>query len=210
MSAAKRTLQALGSGLLTAVLSGALAAASLLVSGDAHACSCMTLTDEAHFAAASAVFEGRVVSIVRLGDPDVGPARLAVTFEVVQTWKAANAERVVVNTASDGAACGYGFEQDRSYLVYASAGDDGGLVTGLCSGTTLREDADAAVTSMGAGVTPVDVTDEAPTPATRTTAPGAGGCASCNVGAGRSSPEPLLGLVGAAVLGAVATRRRRR
>jgi hypothetical protein len=179
--------------LVTAALASALFFATVGAESRARACSCLPGTPESQLTAATAVFEGRVVSIVRRGDPEVGPARLEVTLEVVQTWKAANAERIVVTTASDSAACGVSFEEGRSYLVYAATGDDGALIAGLCGGTARREDSDAAVAAMGAGVTPVDVSDEAPASRPQAAAPGAGGCASCAVGAQRrDAGVPLL------------------
>jgi hypothetical protein len=195
---------------LTTLFGAALLAAALSTPNEARACSCSAGTPEAHFAAATAVFEGRVVSIARTGDPEVGPGRLEVSLEVVQTWKAANTERLVVTTSTDGAACGVSFEQGRSYLVYASAGSDGRLVAGLCGGTTLREDADAIVATMGAGVTPVDITDEAPATPRRTLAPGAGGCASCDVGAPAQTPAAPVTVLGGALLAAIVVARRRR
>lgn len=191
-----------------ALLLTSLAAMALATPAEARACSCVTGTPEAHFAEATAVFEGRVLSIVRVGEPEVGPARLRVTFEVVQTWKAANAERLVVTTASDGAACGVAFLEGQSYLVYATAGTDGALQAGLCGGTTLREDADAIVATLGAGTTPVDVTDEAPRTPHRATAPGAGGCASCDVGAHAPSPTAPLTLLSTMLLIAMVAHRR--
>jgi len=200
----------LGSPVASMLLAAAFFAATMLTESRAAACSCLPGTPESQLAAATAVFEGRVVSIVRRGDPEVGPARLEVTFEVVQTWKAANVERIIVSTASDSAACGIHFEQGRSYLVYAQAGDGDALVAGLCGGTALREDSNAAVAAMGAGVTPVDVTDEAPAAAQpQRTPPGAGGCASCTVGARGPLELPAL-LLGAVVLVAFVVRARRR
>lgn len=199
---------ALASLRLVMLLGVALTAAALLPR-PARACTCSPETPEAQLAAATAVFEGRVVSIEREGAPEVGPARLRVTFEVVQTWKAANVERLIVTTASDEAACGVAFEQGRSYLVYAIAGSGGALAAGLCGGTTLRESADATVAALGAGVTPVDITDEAPQASRTATPPGAGGCASCDVGARAPAPAAPLALCGTLLAAVVLARRRR-
>ncbi len=185
-----------------------LAAGTLAAPRAAHACTCEPTDPQTRYTTADAVFEGRVRAIARLGDPEVGPARLAVTFEVVQTWKAADAEQVVVTTPSDEAACGVRFEVGRSWLVYAASDATGALSTGSCSGTQTREEADENVAALGAGVTPVEVQD-APVRA-RAAAPGAGGCASCTVaGASPLSGAPLaLGLV--ALLRAARGRSRRR
>ena len=199
---------ALASLRLVTVLGAALAGSALLPR-PAHACTCSTETPEAQFASATAVFEGRVVSVEREGAPEVGPARLSVTFEVVQTWKAANVERLIVTTATDEAACGIAFEQGRSYLVYAVAGSGGALAAGLCGGTTLRESADATVAALGAGVTPVDITDEAPPAPRPATPPGAGGCASCDVGAHAPAPRAPFVFCGTLLAAIVRARRRR-
>jgi hypothetical protein len=162
------------------------------------------------------VFEGRVRAIAREGSAEVGPARLAVTLEVVQTWKGADAEEVVVMTMTDSAACGVPFEQGRSYLVFAASDASGALSAGLCGGTKPREESDEDVAALGAGVTPVDVQD-APARA-RTTSPGAGGCASCHVGAAFAYADTTSGASSSLALGLIAalaaarrrTRSRRR
>jgi hypothetical protein len=176
----------------------------------ARACSCAETDLATRQDAAAAVFEGRVRSIVREGNAEVGPARLRVTLEVVQTWKGADVEEIVVTTMSDSAACGVPFEEGRSYLVFATSDASGAIVVGLCGGTTLREQADADVAALGAGVTPVDVQD-APVQA-RPAAPGTGGCASCHVGnAGSrgSASTPAHATLAFGIVTALAAARRK-
>jgi hypothetical protein len=198
--------------LLGPLLLGALVAASATLAAPpaACACSCEPTDLAARSDAAAAVFEGRVRAVAREGSAEVGPSRLRVTLEVVQTWKGADAEEIVVTTMTDSAACGVPFEPGRSYLVFAASDGANALSTGLCGGTKPREEADEDVAALGAGVTPVEVQD-APARA-RTTPPGAGGCASCHIGAasGRARTTTGLGaLMTVGVLGAFAAARRR-
>ncbi|MBK8170658.1 MAG: hypothetical protein IPK60_10010 [Sandaracinaceae bacterium] len=134
----------------------------------ANACSCMEQSREAAFAAASDVFEGRVRSITREGPANGGPeSAFVVEFDVVQTWKGAAHERVTVRTATQSAACGYGFREHTSYLVYARTVQDR-MYAGLCSRTRLMSEAAEDIRAMGAGVTPVDIDPNATVPSRRT------------------------------------------
>lgn len=90
-----------------------------------HACSCMppgSATDE--LAKADSVFVGKAVSVVT-EEREVAEIRsffseLRVTFELQQVWKGlSEGDTVTVTTAADSAACGYGFEEGKTYLVYA-------------------------------------------------------------------------------------------
>ncbi|MGE0788571.1 MAG: hypothetical protein AB7S26_23065 [Sandaracinaceae bacterium] len=157
--------------------------ASLLASRPASACSCMAAPPAREaLEAADAVFEGRVVSI-----EDEGPMR-AVTFEVVQYWKGADQERIVVRTGASSAACGIAFEVDTSWLIYAEQRPDG-LGTGLCSRTRRIEEAENDLAVLEAGVVPVEITEadevEGPAPVE----PSRAGCGSCAVPT-RRAPAP--------------------
>ncbi len=147
----------------------------------------------AHFEAANAVFEGRVTRIQQ-GEP------LEVTLMVVRTWKGADSEEVVVQTPSNSAACGVSFEQDHSYLVYATTeGEE--LFASLCGGTARVEDSQEALDQLGAGVTPVDPepanelreNDESEDDQAATVPPSSGGCASCAIGANDTPGSLTLG-----------------
>jgi hypothetical protein len=109
-------------------------------------------------ARADAVFEGRVVAVTHAashGDREP-PGALRASVEVVQTWKGADRERVVVTTSASGETCGVELEVGRSYLFFATTSGDL-LVTSLCDGTRPREQTDDDVAELGAGVTPVDI-----------------------------------------------------
>lgn len=207
---------------LTAVF--ALAAALLAVAPErAHACSCMMIEQPQAFEQATSVFEGHVASVDGPSDPH-GAGEVRVTLDVVRTWKGADSEQIEVVTPANSAACGFNFEQGKSYLVYTSAGEAGGPEhVSLCSRTAPIERAGEDIAAMGEGVTPVSPTEPEPAdPGGSTTDPGApgtgdgqgtttqyeAGCASCAVGAERGAPAPAL-LGGALVLLAALWRRRR-
>jgi hypothetical protein len=172
----------------------------------AQACACpgapspAELVPATSFAAADAVFEGRVREVSTEGDG------LRVTFEVVQHWKGMEAERAVVQTRS--AACGVPFTEETSWLVYARRAGHA-WTTDLCAGTRRVEDASAALAELGAGVVPVDITedDEVERPAERDR-PQRAGCASCTVGAGELGGGGGVGIL--LVLATTWIRRRRR
>jgi MYXO-CTERM domain-containing protein len=169
----------------------------------ARACSCLEQPFETAHESAVAIFEGRAASIAPADD-----GRLLVTFDVVQTWRAANHEHVEVLTASNGAACGYTFEVGTSYLVYAASAEGERYVVSLCSRTARMADADGDRALLGSGVVPVDIVDdpESESPAPRPP-PTRAGCASCSVGARGSSGPTALALIGLAI--AVLARRSR-
>lgn len=119
---------------------------SLLAPATALACSCiMPGTPGAERDQAAAVFSGRVRSIAEVND------RLIVRIDVDKSWKGISEGEVVVTTATNSAACGYGFEKGRSYLIYAHADAGAGLNVSLCSRTQRLEEADADIVALGAG-----------------------------------------------------------
>ena len=209
------------------VVFAAVVATTVAVSSErARACSCGPITVENAMAQAAAIFEGRVLSVEpdpqSQGAQGVGPSTIHVRFLVVRTWKAANSQEVDAYTSSSSAACGYGFEVGKTYLVYAN--DTGRLGVSLCSRTALIEQAGEDLTALGAGSTPVDVPDE-PAPAQGPESGNAGappgevqttsaGCASCTI-APRASIDRArrrgagaLALVATASLAVVRRRRR--
>lgn len=122
------------------------------------------------------MFEGRVVEVVPEGNG------VRVRFEVVQYWEGADQERVEVLTAANEAACGIGFAEATSWLVYARR-EGGELRTGLCDRTRRIEDAEVDLELLQAGVVPVDIgpDDEVEPPGARPE-PSQAGCGSCAVG----------------------------
>lgn len=121
---------------------------SILGSSLAWACSCAPPPPpKLAMEASSAVFSGKVVSIEKEGDFEK-----AVTLEVGDVWKGVDAKKVIVYTAKDGAACGFGFKEGSKYLVYATLlkrGEGKALSTNLCSRTKPLADAKEDIEALG-------------------------------------------------------------
>ena len=135
---------------MRSILSLTVAALLLGVSQAAHACSCAPPPPpKKALASASAVFLGKVVKIERGAGGGFAPVK--VTFEVKTNYKAVKGKKVTVSTAANGAACGYGFVKDKSYLVYCYGKADA-LSTNICTRTRRAEDAKADLAALGDGV----------------------------------------------------------
>lgn len=103
---------------------------------------------------ASAVFSGKVVEIKEqsgLFQSSADP--LKVVFDVKKTWKGTDQTQVIVYTASNSASCGFHFELNQEYLVYAFA-RDGKLQTTLCSRTADLASAQGDLKVLGEGQLP--------------------------------------------------------
>jgi hypothetical protein len=109
-----------------------------------EACSCMSSGPVCQaFWNTAAVFDATVVGIERIGrDQLIGNRTIAVpeklvTLDVRQAWKGAGVAPgpLQVLTAENGGACGFDFKPGHRYLVFATAGTDGGLRVSLCSAT---------------------------------------------------------------------------
>jgi hypothetical protein len=147
----------------------------------ASACSCMQQTQEDAAQNAGAIFEGRVT---RIENPEGNPT---IHFQVVRSFKGPSQESLTASTANSSASCGYGFEQGKSYLVYATQEAGGALAVSLCSRTAPIENATEDLNKLGLGVTPFDPgagSATTPPPAAPASEPAKGGCASCTIGAG--------------------------
>jgi hypothetical protein len=146
----------------------------------ARACKCRPLSVEEGTTEASAIFEGRVTKLAdeTPGDGKPPPGKL-VTFSLVRTWKGLESEETItLRTSESSASCGYAFELNTSYLVYATGTPDALSVTS-CSRTRPMADAAEDLAALGAGITPVKVepvadAGKAPEPPKTKT----GGCAS--------------------------------
>ncbi len=113
-----------------------MAAFTLVALGSlASACSCMAPgTPAEEFANYDVVFQGEVINVNENGMSNL------VTFDVEKSWKGVWGEEIKINTAKDSAGCGYNFEEDKSYVVYAPLVEEELTVT-LCSRTALVDDA---------------------------------------------------------------------
>ena len=68
--------------------------------------------------------------------------------DAADSWKKARCGTVVIQTPSDSAMCGFGFEVGKSYLIYADM-QKGKLSTNLCSRTSTIEEAGEDVAALG-------------------------------------------------------------
>jgi len=116
-----------------------------LVSNIVYSCSCLNVDTKEHFDNSNLVFTGTVSNIKRPYFSIDSSDPIKATFEVNKVYKGLNEkdvkiDKIVVETAKEEASCGYNFEEDKEYLVYASD-NDGIWQTGLCSGTKSLDDA---------------------------------------------------------------------
>ncbi|MFC1610805.1 hypothetical protein ACFL6C_07595 [Myxococcota bacterium] len=123
--------------------------------GSAHACSCAQPgTPEEALAASDAVFRGKVTEIDKASagcggemssaDPDY------VTLDVSTVWKGEVGKTTEVTTATSDASCGYTFDLNEEYIVYAKAGSDD-LHVSLCSRTRPVSEASEDLAELGSG-----------------------------------------------------------
>ena len=132
----------------------------------ASACSCAipeSVKDELN--RKTAVFSGKVIKmkdvnrlsyIKSSGDP------IKVLFDVNESWKGIDTSQVIVSAARSSASCGYEFELNKEYLVYAY-GEIDNLETGICERTALLTAAGEDLEILGKGIEPtvkVDLQDE--------------------------------------------------
>jgi hypothetical protein len=101
--------------------------------------------------ASAAVCLAEVVKIEEAGQ------ERTVSLKVERWWKGGDAAEVVVSTSKSGAACGYGFEKGKKYLVYAGKEERGKtLHVSLCSRTRTEKEAETSgdFKELGAGKAP--------------------------------------------------------
>ncbi len=180
---------------------------ALAYGSPALACKCAPHSVAQALSQAEAVFEGRVVSIEDVeagGEPSQQKKR--VTLSIVRVWKdLEDVETVTVTTNAESAACGFHFELDKSYLVYANRTDQV-LNVHSCTRTRPMSEASEDLSLLGGGVTPVRVLPPAPAavavdagprareqsaPAT-TNPPKSGGCSVSTSSAGQSGMPGML------------------
>ncbi len=115
----------------------------------ANACTCAfgdgPACQEAWRQSVDAVFLGRVENIESVRGTAAAPAgamsmtRMGglrrVTIVVEEGYRGVSAKKMVVYTAAGSAACGFEFETDERYLIFATATKDAQLTVSLCSAT---------------------------------------------------------------------------
>lgn len=68
-----------------------------------------------------------------------------VTLDPRLVWKGDAEEKLELTTADNSAACGFGFEKKKEYLVFVHKDEHGDLHTSLCSGNELASRATDAI-----------------------------------------------------------------
>ncbi|HEY9283959.1 MAG TPA: hypothetical protein VIP46_10950 [Pyrinomonadaceae bacterium] len=99
----------------------------------------------------AAVFSGKVVEIRKHGQGADMFARVEAVLRVERVWKGVEGPTVSVFTSSHSAACGYGFKEGRTYLVYAHKNAEGRLSAGICGRTRRLKDAGEDLKTLGPG-----------------------------------------------------------
>lgn len=134
---------------------------STAVIKEAYACEVLSLPPiEQAVDDSSAIFSGTVREFRAISiSGGIQDMRVAL-FEVDKYWKNPSdtdyyKERVVF-TAIDHGACGYDFEQGKSYLVYASSRDNGSLYTSIGTRTMPIENAEDDMAVLGQGTVPTE------------------------------------------------------
>jgi len=82
---------------------------------------------------------------------------MTVTFRVSEAWKGSGRETLDVQTAVSDVSCGYPFEEDESYLVFASEAKTrhvGELEVALCGSTQPVSEAGTELAALGSGAPP--------------------------------------------------------
>jgi hypothetical protein len=151
--------------MLAALASVALTGLGLLVllPDCASACSCAIPPGsqkeraERALSSSEAVFSGEVAAIER---DQMGPFGGVdeVYFRVSEVWKGPKRETLELTTQSQGSVCGYHFEEEQEYLVYAYGKQD--LKVGACGTTKQLSKADEDLALLGNGEKPTDGGDD--------------------------------------------------
>ncbi|SFL75330.1 hypothetical protein SAMN03159341_109151 [Paenibacillus sp. 1_12] len=105
----------------------------------------------------SAIFAGKVIKLSgpRLGFFNSSADPLTVTFAVSTVWKGETRAELNVSTPMSDSSCGYSFEMNREYLVYASSDGSGKHTTMLCDGTKLLSGSADDLAVLGSGNKPI-------------------------------------------------------
>ncbi len=138
---------------------GALLVAAFVVLGSiplatpAFACSCIAPGNPyEELQRSDLVFVGRVLNIEHIDFGAGGHFRgeIRVRFESIRTFgNGDKSSRVTVRTATSSAACGFRFEREKHYIVYANE-YDGVLSTNICTRTARLRDADEDLEAFNA------------------------------------------------------------
>ena len=95
-----------------------------------------------------AVFSGSVIEIIMVEDE-----LLSIKFDVIDVWKGVEGKEITVYTGSHDGICGYNFQMNKDYLVYANWNNEakrlGIIGVSLCSRTRLLIEASEDLSELG-------------------------------------------------------------
>lgn len=133
---------------------------TIIIPSSVYACSCIQKqTVEAEFSRSEAVFAGRVLEVKEQRHLD-GSMTKAALFEVSQIWKGVSESQIIIHTGSGGGDCGFDFEKDKEYLVYAQPstmyGNKKLLITIICDRTNVLAQAQEDLAILGNGKVPTE------------------------------------------------------
>lgn len=109
----------------------------------ALACSCREGTIADQFENANLVLTAKVLATKKQKNDDW--MNVLVTLEPKLVWKGDAEEKLQLTTADNSAACGYGFEKKKEYLVFVHKDEKGELHSSLCSGNELASRAKESI-----------------------------------------------------------------
>ncbi|QGQ98948.1 hypothetical protein EHS13_30755 [Paenibacillus psychroresistens] len=124
-----------------------------------YACSCAeTGSTQAELQKQTAVFSGKVTAVSKpfkvLNQTDEESVKVA--FEVYRVWKGEIGKKVAISTGVYSASCGFTFEKNQEYLVFAN-GDISNLEASLCSKTQAFLTAGKDIDGLGTAIlSPID------------------------------------------------------
>ncbi|MDQ0154533.1 hypothetical protein [Robertmurraya andreesenii] len=130
-----------------------LSGSTLIFPNNIYACSCVGIEPAEAFEKSEAVFLGRVLNTKpeQVHDGVTVSYRTANLFEVTQIWKGTHQSQMLVFDNGYVESCGIGFEEGKTYLVYASKNENGEFRTGLCSRTEEASKAGEDLKFLGQG-----------------------------------------------------------
>ncbi len=125
----------------------------------AYACSCMQpLSPDEELPNYDVVFSGTAREIGKenpLSNGDFSSDSVYVTFDVDREWKGFKADNLIIKTPESSAACGFPFEENQEYVVYATHSEEFPfelLEANMCSRTGLLSGAFEEFDELGPGV----------------------------------------------------------
>lgn len=129
----------------------------ILVPDLSYACSCIPSDSvRQELALSDVVFTGKVLQLIDKNKekPTKSSADpIAVHLQVKEIWKGLKESEVIIYTERDTASCGFPFEKNQEYIVYAME-DDGELRASICSRTAPLLAAPEDIEELGKGQLP--------------------------------------------------------